>query len=98
VYLTLQGFNFLIFIFVGILLFLFRKEKELKYRSWLPYFSIFGLFILSIRLGLGNLSILKIGNKESYTFKFFNFFSQHSFSCWWDLVILAPVNKISFYF
>jgi hypothetical protein len=69
VYVTLQGFNFFIFILVGILLFIFRKEKELKFRSWLPYFSIFGLFILSFRLGIGNVSFLKIGNSLSYTYR-----------------------------
>jgi hypothetical protein len=70
VFIPLQVFVYLISLVFLLLFFLFRKEKELKYRGCLPYFSVYGVWLLSIRFVVSNLSFLKIGNDESFTHKF----------------------------
>eukprot|EP01080_Neovahlkampfia_damariscottae_P006414 gene6414-10421_t len=60
---------------------IFRKEKEFRYRGVLPYFSIFGVWLLMIRFSL-TLSFLMVSNKNSFTYKL---------SCWFDLLANFPV-------
>jgi phosphoglycerol transferase MdoB-like AlkP superfamily enzyme len=76
------SFQFLIYIFtffVFILLLLFRKEKELKHRGFLPYFSTIGTVLLSIRFMVSNLSFLKLGNNESLIRKYSQHFLTQNF-------------------
>eukprot|EP01080_Neovahlkampfia_damariscottae_P007279 gene7279-11597_t len=82
IFIAIQGFTYFLMLLLLLLLFLFRKEKELKTRGSVPFFSVFGVFLLSIRLIAGNLSFLKITNSLSFSYKF---------SCWWSLIISAPV-------
>jgi hypothetical protein len=69
IYISLQFLIYLFTIFIFILLLLFRKEKELKHRGFLPYFSTIGTVLLSFRFIVSNLSFLKLGNDESIIHK-----------------------------
>jgi hypothetical protein len=91
VFIPLQVFVFFISLVFLLLFFLFRKEKEIKYRGCLPYFSVFGVWLLSTRFVISNLSVLKVGNNESLTRKFVKKKLKTSFTCWWSLVILTPI-------
>jgi hypothetical protein len=70
VYVSLQLVVYLFALLMIFILFLFRKEKPLKSRGCLPYFYIFGIFILSIRLLFSLLSSFRIGSKISFTSRF----------------------------
>jgi len=69
VFITLQSVTYFCMIILSIFLLIFRKEKELKTRGFLPFFSIFGVFLLSIRFIAQNLSFLKITNLYAFTYK-----------------------------
>jgi hypothetical protein len=91
VFIPLQFFVLIISFVLLFLFFLLRKEKSLKYRGCLPYFSVYGVFLLSIRFLVSNLSFLKVNNVESFTQKFVSKVLTFRFSCWWGLVIFTPV-------
>eukprot|EP01080_Neovahlkampfia_damariscottae_P000265 gene265-6680_t len=69
IFISLQGVTVLFTMLLLLIFCLFRKEKALKYRGCIPYFSVFGVWLLIIR-------------KFSFTY---------NFSCWWSLIISAPV-------
>jgi hypothetical protein len=96
IYVSFQLLVYLFIIFLIFILFLFRKEKALKSRGCLPYFSIIGIFFLSIRFFFSVMSSFKIGSKTSFTSQYKKkFFKQNfSFSCWWGLLVLNPIFVI----
>jgi hypothetical protein len=70
IFVSLQMIIYLLLIILLFLFIIFRKEKALKFRGVLPFFSVAGVWIITIRFIFSNLSIFKIGNKESLTAKF----------------------------
>jgi hypothetical protein len=91
IFVVLQFLTYFLFATFVILLCLFRKEKELKYRGALPYVFIFGLIILSCRFIINNMSFLQTTNNTSFTYRFSINNSLFSFSCWYGLISTAPV-------
>eukprot|EP01080_Neovahlkampfia_damariscottae_P002022 gene2022-1529_t len=65
-----------------VLFFIFRKQKELKYRGILPYITVFAYWTFLVKIFFINFSLFNVANKNSWTFRF---------SCWWGLIPFTPV-------